>query len=102
MLLLFAWFVPHRYQESKDRDWRLTQLEQAQKREQIRRDIADARMSQREEKQKRISEQATQEKIEYIRVLGNEHGGEWVCVCVCVMLRVTYAYDVACMLTLCV
>lgn len=58
-----------RYQEAKDRQWRQGQIEQASKRESMKRDISMAREAQRQEKSRRIAEQALQEREEYMRVL---------------------------------
>jgi len=58
-----------RYQEAKDREWRQGQLEQAGRRDAMKRDIAQARDAQRAEKARRIAEQALQERDEYMRVL---------------------------------
>jgi hypothetical protein len=58
-----------RYQEAKDREWRQQQIEAANKRDAMKRDIAMAREAQRQEKSRRIAEQALQERDEYMRVL---------------------------------
>lgn len=58
-----------RYQEAKDRAWRTSQLEGAQRKALIKEDIAIARESQKAEKSRRIAEQALQEREEYMRVL---------------------------------
>lgn len=58
-----------RYQEAKDREWRQAQMDQAGKRDSMKRDISQAREAQRQEKSRRIAEQALQERDEYMRVL---------------------------------
>jgi hypothetical protein len=58
-----------RHQEAKDRQWRQSQIEQVGKRDSMKRDISLAREAQRQEKSRRIAEQALQEREEYMRVL---------------------------------
>jgi hypothetical protein len=58
-----------RYQEQKDRQWRMQQMEQAAKRDGMKSEIAQARDMQRSEKSRRMAEQALQEREEYLRVL---------------------------------
>mmetsp|Transcript_19439 Transcript_19439/g.27267 ORF Transcript_19439/g.27267 Transcript_19439/m.27267 type:complete len:521 (-) Transcript_19439:237-1799(-) len=58
-----------RYQEAADRAWRKTQLTVAAKKEAMKQDIAQAREQQRREKAQRMTEQALQEREDYIRVL---------------------------------
>lgn len=58
-----------RYQEAKDREWRQAQIEQNARRDAMKSDIAQAREAQRQEKARRIAEQALQERDEYMRVL---------------------------------
>lgn len=58
-----------RYQEAKDRAWRKTQLAIAEKKENMKQEIAEARELQRREKAQRMTEQALQERDEYQRVL---------------------------------
>lgn len=63
-----------RYQEAKEREWRSRALSEAQKKEGLKRDIAMAREAQRQEKARRIAEQALQEREEYMRVLEWQNG----------------------------
>jgi len=58
-----------RYQEQKDRQWRQKQLEETSKRDAMKGEIAAARDMQRQEKSRRMAEQALQEREEYLRVL---------------------------------
>jgi hypothetical protein len=63
-----------RYQEAKDRAWRQSQIEAATKKDAMRKDISLAREAQRQEKARRIAEQALQERDDYQRVLEWQNG----------------------------
>lgn len=58
-----------RYQEAKDRSWRQQELAAAQKRDQQKREIIEARESQRIEKERQLAEQALTEKQEFMSTL---------------------------------
>lgn len=58
-----------RYQEAKDRSWRQQELAAAEKRDQQKREIVEARESQRIEKERQLAEQALAEKQEFLSTL---------------------------------
>lgn len=63
-----------RYQEAKDRKWRDEQLAAAQKKEAMRQEIASVREQQHMEKERRLAEQAAQEKAEYLAMINSTNG----------------------------
>lgn len=58
-----------RYQEQKERQWRQEQAAFSQKREELKREIKDAREKQRMEKARLMAEQALHEREEFTRIL---------------------------------